>query len=172
MPSSDDSQPFDMTFRPYVWAPSTSELRHLIQSCNRVPVSMDSESSMGVYDTIERRPGSHRLIETTQPGRFYQDYGSLNTNLLDSSFYADFKMSTKGSEIDSESNILCTRLQLNASYKCVKCTKVNVQNVTSLVNYFVIFINIKSQKSCTHIFILLIIIFFVVKIVVIVVLSV
>ncbi|KAI7810166.1 growth factor independent 1A transcription repressor a isoform X1 [Triplophysa rosa] len=124
VPSPDDSQPFDMTFRPYVWAPSTSELRHLIQSCNRVPASVDSETSMGVYDTIERRPGSHRLIEATQSERFYQDYGSLNTNLLNSSFYADFKMSSKGSEIDSESNILCTRLQLNASYKCIKCTKV------------------------------------------------
>ncbi|XP_065132052.1 growth factor independent 1A transcription repressor a [Paramisgurnus dabryanus] len=121
--SPDDSQPFDMSFRPYVWAHSTSELRHLIQSCSRVPVP-DSETSIGLFDAMERRPGSHLLIEPTQPSRFYQDYGSLNTNLMDSSFYADFKMSNKGSEIDSDSNILCSRLQLNASYKCVKCTKV------------------------------------------------
>lgn len=123
--SPDDSHPFDLTFRPYVWAHSTSELRQLIQSCNRV--SVDSEASVGVYDAMDRKPGPHLLIEPTQPGRFYQDYGSLTTNLLDSrGFYADFKMATKVAEIDSESDIMCTRLQLSGSYKCVKCTKVSM----------------------------------------------
>lgn len=80
---------------------------------------------MGVYDAMDRRPGAHLLIEPTQSGRFYQDYGSLTTNLLDNrGFYADIKMSTKVAEMDSESDIMCTRLQLNGSYKCVKCTKV------------------------------------------------
>ncbi|XP_051555312.1 zinc finger protein Gfi-1-like [Myxocyprinus asiaticus] len=125
VPSQDNPQAFDMTFSPYVWAHSTSELRHLIQTCNHVPVSMDPEPSVEVYETMERRPGAHLLTEPSQSGRFYQDYGSLTSNLLDSrSFYADFKMSTKVSEINAESDILCTRLQLNGSYKCVKCTKV------------------------------------------------
>uniref|UniRef100_A0A8C2EJ18 Growth factor independent 1A transcription repressor a n=1 Tax=Cyprinus carpio TaxID=7962 RepID=A0A8C2EJ18_CYPCA len=121
--SPDDSQPFNVTFRPYVWAHSTSDLRHLIQSCNRV--SVDSEASVGVYDAMDRRPGAHLLIEPTQSGRFYQDYGSLTSNLLDTrAFYADIKMSTKVAEIDSESDIMCTQLQLRGSYKCIKCTKV------------------------------------------------
>lgn len=132
VPSPDDSQPFDLSFRPYVWAHSTSELRHLIQSCNRV--SADSETSMGVYDAMDRRPGAHLLIEPAQSGRFYQDYGSLNTNLLDSrGFYADFKMSTKVAEIDSESDIMSTRLQLSGSYKCVKCTKVGYNRLNQLI---------------------------------------
>ncbi|KTF80674.1 hypothetical protein cypCar_00042566 [Cyprinus carpio] len=123
--SHDDSQPFNVTFRPYVWAHSTSDLRHLIQSCNRV--SVDSEASVGVYDAMDRRPGAHLLIEPTQSGRFYQDYGSLTSNLLDTrAFYADIKMSTKVAEIDSESDIMCTQLQLRGSYKCIKCTKERV----------------------------------------------
>ncbi len=123
--SPDDySQPFDMTFRPYVWAHSTSDLRHLIQSCNRV--SVNSEASVGVYDAVDRRPGAHLLTEPTQSGRFYQDYGSLTSNLLDNrGFYADIKMSTKVAKIDTQSDSMCTRLQLSGSYKCVKCTKVS-----------------------------------------------
>lgn len=120
--SPDDSQPFDLSFRPYVWAHSTSELRHLIQSCNRV--SADSETSMGVHEAMDRRPGAHLLIDPAQSGRFYQDYGSLNSNLDSRGFYADFKISTKAAEIDSESDIMSTRLQLSGSFKCVKCTKV------------------------------------------------
>lgn len=122
--SPDDSQPFDLSFRPYVWAHSTSELRHLIQSCNRV--SADSETSMGVHEAMDRRPGAHLLIDPAQSGRFYQDYGSLNSNLDSRGFYADFKISTKAAEIDSESDIMSTRLQLSGSFKCVKCTKVGL----------------------------------------------
>ncbi|XP_068080241.1 growth factor independent 1A transcription repressor a isoform X1 [Danio rerio] len=123
VPSPDDSQPFDMSFRPYVWSHSSSELRHLIQSCNRV--SVDSDSSVGVYDAMDRRPSAHLLIQPTQSRRFYQDYGSLTPNLLDNrGFYTDFKMSTKVAETDSESDMTCTRLQLSGSYKCIKCTKV------------------------------------------------
>ncbi|NP_001018612.1 growth factor independent 1A transcription repressor a [Danio rerio] len=123
VPSPDDSQPFDMSFRPYVWSHSSSELRHLIQSCNRV--SVDSDSSVGVYDAMDRRSSAHLLIQPTQSRRFYQDYGSLTPNLLDNrGFYTDFKMSTKVAETDSESDMTCTRLQLSGSYKCIKCTKV------------------------------------------------
>ncbi|TRY87516.1 hypothetical protein DNTS_007082 [Danionella cerebrum] len=111
VPSPDDSQPFDMSVRPYGWPRSPSDLHRLFES-------FDSSKRMTGFD-------AHLLIKS-ESRPFCQRYSSeINSEILDSrAFYPDFKISNKSTETDSDSDLICTRLQLSGSYKCIKCAKV------------------------------------------------
>ncbi|KAL6468322.1 hypothetical protein MHYP_G00239990 [Metynnis hypsauchen] len=112
--SPDDLQPFDMTYRPSAWA--RSELRRFISPFHRVPV--------GIYRGSDRKT---EALSTEQPsnGGYCHKYSTLS--LLDNrtrGYYSDFKAIADVSETEPQPDLLYTRLQLNGSYKCIKCTKV------------------------------------------------
>ncbi|XP_076837088.1 growth factor independent 1A transcription repressor a [Brachyhypopomus gauderio] len=118
--SPDDMQPFDMTFRPCTWAHARSELRRLVEPFHRLPIPMGPDTPSGIYGS-ER--STQALFSEQTPSRGYcQEYNPLAAAA--GGFYTSFKTITEVSDIESQSDILCTRLQLNGSYKCIKCTKV------------------------------------------------
>uniref|UniRef100_W5KGX8 Growth factor independent 1 transcriptional repressor n=1 Tax=Astyanax mexicanus TaxID=7994 RepID=W5KGX8_ASTMX len=110
--SPDDLQPFDITFRPCDW--TRSELRRFIQPFNRLPLSF--------YSGSERKTE----VQPVSNGGYCHKYRQLSHDLLDShtrSYYSEFKTISETSEPEVQPDLLYTRLQLNSSYKCVKCTK-------------------------------------------------
>lgn len=81
---------------------------------------------MGIYSKSERKA---EVLSPDQgdSGGFCHKYGPLSRGLLDNctrGYYSDLK----ASESEPPPDLLYTRLQLNGSYKCVKCTKVKLAN--------------------------------------------
>ncbi|XP_069795352.1 growth factor independent 1A transcription repressor a isoform X2 [Narcine bancroftii] len=127
-PSMEENHPFAMPLKPYRWNNYTgSELKYLVQSY-QPPPALERSSTLGVY--AERNPIAG-LYPSSAPGLFtehraaahglYGDFG--NAASLYTERHHNFHQ--KGSEVKTESGLLCSRLLLNnSSYKCLKCSKV------------------------------------------------
>lgn len=130
--SPDDIQPFDLTFRPCAWTHTRSELRRLVRPFSRSHVARETPS-IGVYGSTERIAEAFFSNQSTFRGFSQEEYSSLATDLLKSrtrGYYPDFKSVPENAEFKSDA--LCTRLQINGSYKCIKCTKVQRLSETFL----------------------------------------
>lgn len=126
--SPDDLQPFDLTFRPCAWTHARSELRRLVRPFQRSHMARETPP-IGVYGSTERLAQALFSNQSAFRGFSQEEYNSLATDLLKSrtrGYYTEFKTVPEKAEIKSHSDVLCTRLQINSSYKCVKCTKVRL----------------------------------------------
>lgn len=124
--SPDEVQPFDLTFRPCAWSHARSELRRLVRPLPRSHVARETPS-LGVYNSTKRIAEAFFSSQSSFRGLSQEEYSSLATDLLKSraqGYYTDFKTVPKNAEFKSHPDVLCTRLQTNGSYTCVKCTKV------------------------------------------------
>ncbi|XP_027014000.2 growth factor independent 1A transcription repressor a [Tachysurus fulvidraco] len=125
--SPDDVQPFDLTFRPCAWTHTRSELRRLVRPLPRSHVAREMPS-LGVYNSTKRIAEAFFSSQSSFRGLSQEEYSSLATDLLKShaqGYYTDFKTVPENAEFKSQHpDVLCTRLQTNGSYTCVKCTKV------------------------------------------------
>ncbi|XP_041126444.1 zinc finger protein Gfi-1-like isoform X1 [Polyodon spathula] len=119
-PSADESHPFSIPFRPYAWSDYPgSELRHPVLQKRSTALALYGEngsdtalfsersSVMGLYNNYSSATG---IFERKSPTRRYPEHGR--------------RLQDKAPEIKSESGQLYTRLLLNGSYKCIKCSKV------------------------------------------------
>uniref|UniRef100_A0A8C5WKJ8 Growth factor independent 1 transcriptional repressor n=2 Tax=Leptobrachium leishanense TaxID=445787 RepID=A0A8C5WKJ8_9ANUR len=118
-PSVDESPPYSRSFKPFPWnGLANSELRQLVQSCRSAP--LERSSSLSLYG--ERGPSS-LSTPLYSADRLYGDYGQgvghFGDSRVPTGLYGD-----KTQSIKMESDLLCTRLLLNGSYKCLKCSKV------------------------------------------------
>lgn len=126
--SPDTIQPFDLTFRPCAWTHARSEVRHLVRPFQQSHVSCET-SPIDVYGSTERLAEAFFSTQSPFRGFSQEQFGSLATDLLKSrtrGYHTDFKTIPENAEIKSRSDVLCTRLQITGSYKCVKCTKVRL----------------------------------------------
>ncbi|KAI5092600.1 zinc finger protein Gfi-1, partial [Silurus meridionalis] len=127
LPSPDDIQPFDLTFRPCPWTHTHSELRRLVRPFQRSHVAGETPP-IEVYGSTERIAEAFFSNRSMFRGFTQEEYSSLASDLLKSrtrGYYTDFKaVRPVDGEIKPRSDVLCTRLQVSGSYKCVKCTKV------------------------------------------------
>lgn len=126
--SPDDLQPFDLTFRPCAWTHTRAELRRLVRPFQRSHMAHETPQ-VGVYGSTERLAQALFSNQSAFRGFSQEEYSSLTTDLLKShtrGYYTEFKTVPKNAELKSHSDVLCTRLQANSSYKCVKCTKVRL----------------------------------------------
>ncbi|KAG7456663.1 hypothetical protein MATL_G00238230 [Megalops atlanticus] len=120
-PSVDETHHPTIPFRPYAWSNySGSELRNLVQQqYHHHPITLDRSPSLSVY--------GDRGTERGSVAGLYSDYCSAS-GLFErsnaSGLYSDRSLHSKVPEIKAESDLLCTRLLLNGSYKCIKCSKV------------------------------------------------
>lgn len=124
--SPDDIQPFDLTFRPCAWTHPRSELRRLVRPFQRSHVTRETPS-VGVYGSTQRIANAFFSSQSAFRSFSQEEYSSLAKDLLKShtrGYYSEFKTIQENAEIKSHSDVLCTRLQISGSYKCVKCTKV------------------------------------------------
>lgn len=124
--SPDDIQPFDLTFRPCAWTHARSELRRLVRPFQRSHMARETPT-IGVYSSTKKIAKAFFSDPSPFRGFSQEEYSSLATDLLKSrtrGYYTDFKTIPENAEIKSHSDVLCTRMQVNSSYKCVKCTKV------------------------------------------------
>ncbi|TST47738.1 Zinc finger protein Gfi-1 [Bagarius yarrelli] len=123
--SSDDIQPFDLTFRPCTWTHDRSELRRLVRPFHRSHMARETPS-ISIYGSTQRIAQAFFCHQSSFRTFSRKEYGSPDTNLLRShtqGFY-DYKTVPEDAEIKSHSDDLCTGLEINSSYKCIKCTKV------------------------------------------------
>ncbi|XP_030630598.1 growth factor independent 1A transcription repressor a [Chanos chanos] len=115
----------DLTFRSFAWTHPRTELRNIMQHMySHMPITMASEAPMGICCSIDRNEDAPLFAEPGAAARFYSEYSSLLDRAPTRGFFSDFKMNTKISGIESDTDLLCTRLQLSGSYKCIKCSKV------------------------------------------------
>ncbi|XP_060761469.1 growth factor independent 1A transcription repressor a isoform X1 [Neoarius graeffei] len=124
--SPDDIQPFDLTFRPCAWTHARSELRRLVRPFQQSHMARETPT-IGVYSSTKKIAKAFFSDPSPFRGFSQEEYSSLATDLLKSrtrGYYTDFKTIPENAEIKSHSDVLCTRMQVNSSYKCVKCTKV------------------------------------------------
>ncbi|XP_010891893.1 growth factor independent 1A transcription repressor a [Esox lucius] len=130
-PSTDHRQIFTIPFRPYEWTTySSSELKHLARRTyqQNQPTTLDPDTQTGIYGS-ESSATSPPILQQRGPHKgFYQDFGSSvfptyemrNVDQL----YPAHKMKNNASEIKSEPDFICSRVEPVGSYKCVKCCKV------------------------------------------------
>ncbi|XP_035269439.1 growth factor independent 1A transcription repressor b isoform X1 [Anguilla anguilla] len=133
--SVDETHPFAVPFRPYAWSNySGSEFRHLVQPTyhhhpadleHPHPTGVDRSTSMSLY---RDRAGETSLFteRRTTEGHYgdFSSAASLFERATASGLYSNRNIHSKVPEIKAESDLLCTRLILNGSYKCIKCSKV------------------------------------------------
>ncbi|KAG9341509.1 hypothetical protein JZ751_019014, partial [Albula glossodonta] len=126
-PSVDETHPFAVPFRPYAWSNySGSEFRHLVQPAYHPhPVGLERNASMGLYG--DRTADTSFYSDRTTATGHYSDFSSA-ASLFErgtaTGLYSNHSLHSKVPDIKAESDLLCTRLLLNGSYKCIKCSKV------------------------------------------------
>lgn len=130
-PSADDAQPFAIPFRSYPWMTySGSELRHLVQRTyqHNLPTTLEPDIQLGLYGSEDGATNSLIYAQRGPHTGFYRDFGSTvfpTYRMRDADqLYSDLKLKTKASDIKSESDLICSRLEPSGSYKCIKCCKV------------------------------------------------
>ncbi|KAK0138659.1 Zinc finger protein Gfi-1 [Merluccius polli] len=140
-PSVDETQPFVVPFRPYAWSGySCSDLRQLAQQSFR---RRDTDSDRGCPSLSfhedrgcpslsfhEDRGASLSFHEDSTDKRTvgddsYGEYGPAGGGYDRAAvFFPDGTLHGKPHDLKTSSELLCSRLILNGSYKCVKCSKV------------------------------------------------
>lgn len=131
-PAAEDGHHFNMSpLFPYSWtAYSSSELRHLVQGSYHHPLHSHREPRSPVSIYAAEDSGSEPLYAQRGPvAPCYQDYSPTAHQMCSSrdgdEFYSDTKQHSRDAEIKSESDFICSSLESNGSYKCIKCCKVN-----------------------------------------------
>ncbi|KAL2090353.1 hypothetical protein ACEWY4_015041 [Coilia grayii] len=125
-PSVDETQPFEVPFRPYAWNNYTgSDIRHLVQQTYHHPLDLERGSSLPYYG--DRVIDASLFSERGSGAGGYGTYSSA-TGLFDRSpatgLYSESSLHGKVPDIKAEADILCSRLMLNGAFKCIKCSKV------------------------------------------------
>ncbi|KAM4641497.1 zinc finger protein Gfi-1 isoform 2-T2 [Discoglossus pictus] len=120
-PSLDDSPPYPLPYKPYMWnSLAGSELRQLVQ--NYRPGALDRSPGMGLYG--ERDPPPPPPLYSTER-TMHGIYGEYGQGRYGEPRNVSGLYGEKTQGIKMESELLCTRLLLNTgSYKCLKCSKV------------------------------------------------
>ncbi|XP_036372102.1 zinc finger protein Gfi-1-like [Megalops cyprinoides] len=126
-PSVDETHPFALPFQPYAWSNySGSEFRDLVQPMyHHHPGVLERSATMGLY--ADRAPETSLFTERSTAAGHYSDFSSpanLFQRATTPGLYSNRSLHSKVPDIKAESELLCTRLLLNGSYKCIKCSKV------------------------------------------------
>ncbi|XP_060686582.1 zinc finger protein Gfi-1-like [Hemiscyllium ocellatum] len=118
-PSMEENHSYAMTFKQYGWNNYTgSDLKYLVQ--NFRPQALERNSAVGLYGERNSGPGVYSELGPS-PG-LYGEISNTAPSLYSESCHSFHE---KRTEIKAESELLCNRLLLNnASYKCIKCSKV------------------------------------------------
>uniref|UniRef100_A0A4W3I503 Growth factor independent 1A transcription repressor b n=1 Tax=Callorhinchus milii TaxID=7868 RepID=A0A4W3I503_CALMI len=126
-PSVEENHPFALPFKQFGWsAYAGSELKYLVQNfrssaADRSPALYieRSSSAAALYPERGATSGVYTDSGAAPPGH-YPERGSSASAL-----YSERGLHQKSNDLKAESELLCTRLLLNnASYKCIKCSKV------------------------------------------------
>lgn len=134
-PSADDAHHFVIPFRPYAWTYSGSELRNLVQrTYHHLPTTMESDAQIAIYGPEDSGTDSPMYTQQGPNTGFYRDYSSTSLYRMRhaNELYSDLKLRAKASEIKSESNFICSRLEPSGLFKCIKCCKVCMNTVIVL----------------------------------------
>ncbi|XP_068197466.1 growth factor independent 1A transcription repressor a [Antennarius striatus] len=127
---AEDGHHFKFPLFPYSWtAYSGSELRHLVQGSyhHQLQGHREPRSPVGIYSAEDS--GTETFYAHGGPvAECYQDYSSRAHQMCrmrdGDELYLDAKQPPRGAEIKSESDFICSNLESNGSYKCIKCYKV------------------------------------------------
>ncbi|CAL8309499.1 unnamed protein product [Lota lota] len=123
-PLADETQPFVVPFRPYDWNNySGSDLRQLLQqSFHNRDVDLDKGASLSFNEASANKSA---LFAERSGEENYSEYrptvGVFNQAQV---FYPDEVLHGPPHELKTPSELLCSRLILNGTFKCVKCSKV------------------------------------------------
>ncbi|XP_042284273.1 growth factor independent 1A transcription repressor a [Thunnus albacares] len=134
-PAAEDGHHFNTPLFPYSWTSySGSELRHLVQGTyhhhhrhHHLQGHRESHSPVSLYEAQDS--GTEPLYAQRGPTTgCYQDYSSTAHQICRmqdaDKLYLDVKQKPRGSEIKTERDFVCSSLEANGSYKCIKCCKV------------------------------------------------
>ncbi|XP_055359865.1 zinc finger protein Gfi-1-like [Betta splendens] len=118
---------FNIPRFPYPWsAYSGSELRHLVRGPYQHHVQRHSPVAR-LFGAEESAKESLYAQKGPVTG-CYEDYPSAAHQICRmrdrDELYLDLKQGPRGAEIKSESDFICSNLESNGSYKCIKCGKV------------------------------------------------
>ncbi|XP_062285701.1 growth factor independent 1A transcription repressor a [Scomber scombrus] len=134
-PAAEDSRHLSTPPFPLAWtAYSGSELRHLVQGSyhhhhhhNHLQAHRKSHSSVSLYGAKDS--GSEPLYAQRGPeAGCYQDFSPTAHQICRmrdaDELYLDVKQKPHGLDIKNERDFVCSNLEANDSYKCIKCCKV------------------------------------------------
>ncbi|XP_026229394.1 growth factor independent 1A transcription repressor a [Anabas testudineus] len=129
-PAADASPHFNVSPFPYPWsAYSSSDLRHLVRGPynHHLQGHREPHSPISIYGADDS--GNEPLYAQRGPvARCYKDYSSAAHQICRmrdrDELYLDLKQRSRGAEIKSENDFICSNLESNGSYKCIKCCKV------------------------------------------------
>ncbi|XP_008332275.1 growth factor independent 1A transcription repressor a [Cynoglossus semilaevis] len=132
-PAAEDGHHFNFPLFPYSWsAYSSSELRHLVQGpFNHQHHQLghrEPGAAIGMYRAEESSPEAPLYSQRGSAAGCYQDYSATAQQMRrmreTDELYLDVKQKPRGPEIKSEGDFICSSLEPNSSYKCIKCYKV------------------------------------------------
>uniref|UniRef100_A0A3Q3II23 C2H2-type domain-containing protein n=1 Tax=Monopterus albus TaxID=43700 RepID=A0A3Q3II23_MONAL len=124
-PEAEDGHDFNIPLFPYSWsAYASSELRHLVRGpYQHLQGHREPDSPVRIYGAEDR--GTEPLYAQRGPvaGR-YQDYSSHQICRMRDADELYVKQRPRSVEIKSENDFVCSNLESNGPYKCIKCFKV------------------------------------------------
>lgn len=124
----DETHPFAVPFRPYAWSNYPgSEFKHLVHpTYHHHPAGLELSASTGLYG--DRAAEASLFTERGTTTGHYTDFNtavSLFERGTAPGLYSNPSLHSKVPDAKAKSDLLCTRLLLNGSYKCIKCSKVH-----------------------------------------------
>lgn len=127
---------FNIPRCPYPWsAYSGSDLRHLVRGPYHRHVQSHRQrhppvSLFGAEESAKETLYAQKVPVTAS----YEDYSSVAHQICRmrdrDELYLEMKQGPRGAEIKSESDFICSNLDSNGSYKCIKCGKVRILPTT------------------------------------------
>ncbi|KAM6948761.1 growth factor independent 1A transcription repressor a [Aplochiton taeniatus] len=130
-PTAEEGNHFTVPFRPYTWTSySGAELKHLVQRTYQQshPTTRNPNLPISIYEADDSCTEAAVYAQRGSSTGFYRDYSSMTHQLYsmqDGDDYSpDLKERTKGPTIKSESDLICSSIKSNESYKCIKCCKI------------------------------------------------
>ncbi|KAF7669789.1 hypothetical protein LDENG_00124100 [Lucifuga dentata] len=133
-PAAEDGHHFNIPLFPYSWTTySGSELRHLVQGqYHQLSGHREPDSPVSIYGTEDsgtEDSGTGALYAQRGPAAgCYRDYSSTTHQIYRmrnaDELYLDVKQKPRGSEMKSENDVICSNLESNGSFRCIKCCKV------------------------------------------------
>ncbi|KAM3865679.1 growth factor independent 1A transcription repressor a [Diretmus argenteus] len=130
-PAAEDGHHLNIPLFPYAWNTySGPGLRHLVQGAYRHHVTGPTEpdSPVSIYGAED---GGAEPLYAQRKGPVagcYREYPSAPRHIYrmrdGEETYRELKQKPNTSEIKSENDLICSNLESNNSYKCIKCCKV------------------------------------------------
>ncbi|KAM9845490.1 growth factor independent 1A transcription repressor a [Aulostomus maculatus] len=132
-PSAEDAHHLQIPLYPYPWtAHSVSGLRHLVQGPYHHQVHLhhnqshrEPHSPVSLY---EAEDGTTGPLYAQRGEGYYQDYSPADMQICrmreTNKLHVDIKKRGAGSEIKTETEFICSNLESDGSYRCIKCCKV------------------------------------------------